>query len=579
MSDTEMPELTEAINKLLDEKKQLQDEITSLTRDLKKCEREIRVSKSFLDKVTIAAEAKDTLNMALSDANALQRAYMDMLLQTCRNIIILLDDEGRFVLSTEVLMAALQVPNFDYIKNRKYSDIFPKYFGDSGMTAFTEAFNKTLESGEAIRFDYMVDFELSGQPRYYAFELSRAGAGLQGKERELSGVLTVMVDMTDIMREKQRAEAANNAKSEFLATMSHEIRTPMNAIIGMSEMLSRSEMTGEQKKYVTDIRKSSGSLLTIINDILDFSKIEAGKMELVNTSFNLKMLLDNLQSMFSMLCHDKNLNLAVSISENMPDMVFGDETRFRQVLTNILSNALKYTKQGEITFSSQLNDDFLQFSIKDTGMGIRDEDKGKLFKPFEQLDVRKNRNVVGTGLGLAITYNLCRLMGGELWFESTYGEGSTFYINLPYVKTDRESIEEPAAVSEFTAPEARILVVDDIEINLSVAEALLSTFRIIPDLALSGAEALELVKKNRYDIIFMDHMMPEMNGLDATKRIRELGGWNDEVPIIALTANAIIGVEQMFLSNRMDDFLSKPLNIATLNLCLRKWLPIKLVKE
>ena len=572
-------EMAEANRKLLDENQKLLDEVNRLTRELKKCEREIRVSKSFLDKATKAADAKETLNIALSDANATQRAYMEMLLRSCRNIIILLDDDGRFVLSTDAMMTALNVPNFDYIKNRKYKDIFSKYFTESDMAAFTEAFDKVMASGEVMRFDLLIDFELSGHPRFFTFEMSRAGTGLKDKERQLSGILTVMVDLTDFMREKERAEAANNAKSEFLATMSHEIRTPMNAIIGMSEMLDRSEMTEKQKKYVSDIRKSSGSLLLIINDILDFSKIEAGKMELVNTSFNIKMLLDNLNSMFSMLCRDKNLDFQFCVSDNMPEMIFGDETRFRQVLTNVLSNAVKYTKNGEIIFTAQPDNDVLLFDVADTGIGIRDEDKEKLFKPFEQLDVRKNRNVIGTGLGLAITYNLCRIMGGNLWFDSTYGKGSTFYISLPYLKSDKEAFEEASYVSEFSAPEAKILVVDDIDINLSVAEALLSTFGITPDLALSGEEAIALAKDNRYDIIFMDHMMPEMNGLEATQHIRKLGGWNDEAPIVALTANAIMGVEQMFLDNRMDDFLPKPLSISALNLCLRKWLPPGIMHE
>ena len=572
-------EVSESGNNLSEENKQLREEVGRLTRELKKSEREIRVSKSFLDKVTKAAEAKDTLNIALSDANALQRAYMDMLLQSCRNIIILLDDEGRFVLSTEALVTALNTPNFDYIKNRKYGKVFSKYFTESGMLAFTEAFDKAMESGETIRFDSLVDFALSGEPRFYTFELSRAGTGPKDTERKLSGILVVMVDLTDFMREKEKAEAANNAKSEFLATMSHEIRTPMNAIIGMSEMLDRSEMTEKQRKYVTDIRKSSGSLLSIINDILDFSKIEAGKMELINAGFSLKMLLDNLHSMFSMLCLEKRLDLRFNIADNMPEMIYGDETRYRQILTNILSNAVKYTKNGEISFRARSDDGALLFDIEDTGIGIRDEDKGKLFKPFEQLDVRKNRNVIGTGLGLAITYNLCRMLGGILWFESEYGKGSTFHISLPYIKADKDAHEEAVTISEFTAPEARALVVDDIDINLSVAEALLSTFGIVPDLALSGKEAISLARENRYDLIFMDHMMPEMNGLETTMHIRELGGWNDEVPIIALTANAIMGVEKMFLDNRMDDFLPKPLSIAMLNVCLRKWLPAEMVNE
>jgi CheY-like chemotaxis protein len=260
-------------------------------------------------------------------------------------------------------------------------------------------------------------------------------------------------------------------------------------------------------------------------------------------------------------------------------MVHGDENRLRQILTNLLSNAMKYTKEGYVEFSARLAGDALRFDVKDTGIGIREADMARLFKPFEQLDLRKNRNVVGTGLGLAISYNLCQLMGGTLTLDSVYGEGSTFSIELPYTPVAGDADAETRAVGEFVASAARILVVDDIEINLSVAEALLSAFGIEPDLAIRGADAVELASRKRYDLIFMDHMMPEMDGLETTSRIRELGGWNGVVPIVALTANAINGVEEMFLMNRLNDFLPKPLDFTDLNLCLRKWLPAELIRE
>jgi CheY-like chemotaxis protein len=297
-------------------------------------------------------------------------------------------------------------------------------------------------------------------------------------------------------------------------------------------------------------------------------------MELVNTNYNLHVLLDNLRSIFGMLCGDKNLQFRFFMDENMPAMVNGDENRLRQILSNILSNAAKYTREGWVEFSCRMaGDGMMRFDVKDSGIGIRREDVDKLFKPFEQLDLRKNRNVVGTGLGLAISYNMCRLMGGSLSMTSEYGYGSTFTVELPCVAAESDAVEETFAAAEFSAPGARVLVVDDIDINLSVAEALLSTFDITPDLAAGGSEAIELAGRNRYDLIFMDHMMPGMDGLESTRRIRGLGGWNERVPIVALTANAIHGVEAMFLLNKLDDFLSKPIDFSDLNTCLRKWLP------
>ena len=562
------------------ENQELRAEVDRLNLELKKNSRELRITQSFLEKVKKTTEAKDAISSALSAANVQQRAYTDMLLESCPNIIILFDNDGRFVLCTKVLLTATNTPNFDYIKNRTYDEVLPKYFSGESMEAFRTAVRKVVISREIVVFDAWADFSQSGENRFFSVELRRAGTENDGGSDVMQGILAVMVDLTDIMHEKQRAEAANNAKSDFLATMSHEIRTPMNAIIGMSEILDRSELNDQQKKYVSDIRRSSNALLLIINDILDFSKIEAGKMELVYINYSLKSLLDNLQSMFGILCRNKNLELTCSFSNNLPETAHGDENRLRQVLTNLLSNGVKYTKKGSLTFSAWMDEKkMLRFAVKDTGIGIRDEDRVKLFRPFEQLDTRKNRNVVGTGLGLAISYNLCKMMGGDLTLESVYGEGSTFSVALPYMQADQTIHEEAGVICDFTAPEARILVVDDIEINLEVVEAMLDAFEIVPDLVTRGSQAIELAKNNRYNIIFMDHMMPEMDGLETTRHIRELGGWNDKVPIIALTANAIDGVEKVFLGNRMNDSLFKPINISSLNLCLKKWLPSEIVKQ
>jgi signal transduction histidine kinase len=564
---------------LQEENLALQAEVKQLKMQISKLSRELRVSTGLHEKVAKMLEAKDTLGTVLSAANAKQRAYTDMLIESCPSIIVLLDDFGRIVFGTRALLTATGLPNFDYIKNRSFEDVFLSYFKPESMAALKDDIETVSEYGETITFNDWVDFSGDGDSRYYAIELRSVGS-VGSAAGITAGVLAVMVDLTDFVREKQRAEAANNAKSEFLANMSHEIRTPMNAIIGMSEMLARSELKIPQRKYLDDIRKSSQALLVIINDILDFSKIEAGKLELVRANYNLHALLDNLQSMFALLCKNKNLGFFYSVGEDVPSTVNGDESRLRQILTNLLSNAVKYTKEGQVELSVRVSgENELRFDVRDTGLGIREEDMGKLFKPFEQLDLRKNRNVVGTGLGLAISYNLCELMGGTLSLASVYGEGSVFSAEIPCVSADETFEDEPDDVSEFFAPGARILIVDDIEVNLAVAEALLSTFEIEPTLALSGEAAIGFAEANSYDLIFMDHMMPGLDGIETTLRIRALGGRNETVPIVALTANAISGVEEMFLKNRMDGFLPKPLDLALLNLCLRKWLPPELIKE
>jgi len=522
-------------------------------------------------------------------------------------------------------------------------------------------------------------------------------------DSRLSGIYDEMLTSTSNilghMKQAQiDAENASKAKSDFLSKMSHEIRTPMNAIIGMAELILREDLSNSVRDQATTIKQSGDHLLSIINDILDLSKVESGKLELVSAEYLFHSIIHDVVSIIKMRMANPNVRFAAYMQHDIPNELYGDEVRVRQVLLNVLTNALKYTNEGHFSLEIKAEKTSeatitLIMKIKDTGIGIKPEDMQKLFSEFAQFDLEKNKNVEGTGLGLAITRNLVKLMGGTVEVESTYGEGSEFTITLPqkYKETDNEppafadktvliycrvplnteyiklSLEDlkvsyqvvldeqdlqnklteanwdfvfaeadlaytaqravksnklsskvimladsydatyevreghdfsllimPAyfisianvlsggdmGYSEsnqqsefFCAPEAKVLIVDDIDTNLKVGEGLLKIYEMEVDTCDSGKKAIEAVLAKDYDLVFMDHMMPEMDGIEATRIIRSLGGKHVDLPVVALTANAIVGAREMFFQNGFNDFLSKPIEVSKLNSILAKWIP------
>ncbi|MCL2108490.1 MAG: ATP-binding protein [Oscillospiraceae bacterium] len=391
------------------------------------------------------------------------------------------------------------------------------------------------------------------------------------------------------------AEQANRTKSDFLATMSHEIRTPMNAIIGISQIeLQKGDIPDVYSTAFNKIYNSGTTLLGIINDMLDFSKIESGRMEINPIEYDLPSLIHDTVQMNILRMGSKNINLIVNVDENLPSHFIGDELRLKQILNNLLSNAMKYTKEGTIefavTFSDKSNPESdcinLRFVVKDTGQGMKEEDLEQLFTVYSRFNSETNQFVEGTGLGLNITKRLVELMDGSISAESEFGKGSTFTVVVKQKTTPCEKIGSELSTSlknfNFTArkgftgitltpmPYGKVLVVDDVETNLYVARGLLEPYKIQIQTAISGFEAIAKIQNGEtYDIIFMDHMMPGMNGIEATQKIRTLG-YNEK--IIALTANAIVGNAEMFKRNGFDDFLSKPIDLRKLNNLLDKYI-------
>ena len=394
---------------------------------------------------------------------------------------------------------------------------------------------------------------------------------------------------TKLENARREADAANRSKSLFLAKMSHEIRTPINAIIGMNEMILREEDRQDILDYGMDVKRSAYSLLSTINDILDLSKIESGKMELVFAEYDVCTLLYDIVNMISMKAKDKGLEIKLSLDEQLPSKLYGDDVRLRQILINLLNNAVKYTDTGSVTLSvsgeiqdSNVN---LYFEVKDTGIGIKKEDLNKLFAEFERIEEKRNRNIEGTGLGISITTQLLTMMGSQLKVDSVYGEGSKFYFHLLQNIVDKEpigDIEERVRQQvveynyevSFVAPEAKILVVDDNQLNRKVFFNLLRELQMEIHEAAGGFACLDMVTKQPYDLIFLDHMMPDLDGVETIKKMRALdNNLCKETPVIALTANALSGVREMYLDIGFSDYLSKPFQPEKLEEMLLEYLP------
>ena len=391
----------------------------------------------------------------------------------------------------------------------------------------------------------------------------------------------------------EQAEAANQAKRDFLANMSHEIRTPLNVVLGMNEMICRESTESAVQKYAHKIEASGNILLSLINDVLDFSKIEAGNMQLVPVKYQLSSVISDIVLLVTERMRGKDLKLELKIDSKLPCALYGDEVRIKQIMLNLLNNAVKYTEKGKIIFTvaGERGQDgkFLMYvSVRDTGIGIRAEDIDKLTRAFQRVDEQRNSNVEGTGLGLSITKTFLNMMGSTLEVQSEYGKGSDFFFRVEQEIMDERSIgkinpyelhsEAAAAAVNITAQEAEILVVDDNRMNLDVFRALLKKTRVRVMTATSGKECLRQVQKQEFDIIFLDHMMPEMDGVETLKQLKALeDNLSKDTPVIALTANAVAGAKEEYIAQGFADYLSKPVQGSTLEKMVRAYLPEKLV--
>lgn len=376
--------------------------------------------------------------------------------------------------------------------------------------------------------------------------------------------------------ERDRADKANKAKTDFLSNMSHEIRTPLNAIVGFSELLGEENLPESSKSLVSDIIISSENLIEIVNGVLDISKIEADKLEIISTEYEFKKIFDEMVLLAKGRLGDKGLEFLYEYDESIPPFLYGDATRIKQIGVNLLTNAIKYTKEGSVKFniSSVINNNVcrLIMSVEDTGIGIKREDIDKLFTKFERLGVERNTTVEGTGLGLAICKKLIELMGGKIYVQSVFGKGSKFtaVIDQKIVKGKIKEEVKPLVIDSSKIAGKKVLVVDDNELNIKVATRLLAKFNLDIDSVNSGALCIEKVNSNKYDLILLDDMMPKMSGTDTLIELKKINEFS--TPTVVLTANAISGMREKYLSSGFDDYLSKPIENKELNRVIQKYL-------
>ncbi|MDR3281402.1 MAG: response regulator [Synergistaceae bacterium] len=550
-----------------------EEDLHHLQKENRKLKRLVQNYESLLQRNKETQITKANISAILLLERSQQELYMNLLMQNCPDIILLFDKNGRFTYCTDVFLRRARIPSFGLIGGRRLREVFVRFADSDWVDDVSDKFHKAFEESATLVLNEALDIGRDGNPRNYTITFTT----MRDERGNSMGAIALFHDMTDIVRERERAEQASNAKSDFLANMSHEMRTPMNAIIGMTNIALRTN-SAERKDYsLGKIRDASNHLLGVINDILDMSKIEANKFELSPSEFCFDNMLATVVNVIEFKAHEKCQSFRVEVDPNIPKRLYSDSQRLAQVITNLLSNAVKFTPEdGSVTLTATLaskeaENCVIEVEVSDTGIGISHEQQSRLFNSFEQADGGISRKFGGTGLGLAISKRIVEMMNGRIWIESELGAGSSFTFTVSAALPDEPPEDMALHTPEESCHDAydftgrRILLAEDIEVNREIVLTLLEPTGVTIDCATNGLAALDTFRAHPsdYDIIFMDIHMPEMDGYEATRRIRALDCPEASViPIVAMTANVFTEDIQKCMAAGMSDHIGKPIDFG-----------------